>query len=68
MILTPDEVRDRLRAHIAHCYSSQSEAARQWNVSPVFVCRVLKGDKPPTEIMLAELGLERAVIYRKREV
>lgn len=61
------DIIEALRAHIVERHRNQSNAARAWGVSPTFVHLVLKGVKRPNDTMLAEMGLERVVIYRKRE-
>jgi hypothetical protein len=54
-----------LRAHVARKYGKQKHAAAAWGVSNAFVSSVLSGRKTPTEQILADAGLVRAVIYRR---
>lgn len=63
--LDADQVRTLLREHIRHRYGSQAEAGRIWGLSAAFVNMVLLGHKLPNDVMLAEVGLERIVTYRK---
>lgn len=65
--LSVEQVRDQLRGYIKHCHGSQAEAARVWEVTPQFVQYVLKGERPPNATMLADLELERVVVYRRKE-
>ena len=43
-----------LRAHIARKYKTQKTAAAAWGCSPAFVSEVVKGKKPPTDVMLED--------------
>jgi len=52
-----------LRAHVARKYGKQIRAAEAWGVSPVFVSRVLSGQKQPTEAILADAGIQRNITY-----
>lgn len=65
--LSVDQVRDLLRGYIKHCHGSQAEAAHVWDVTPVYVNAVVNGHKPPNATMLADLGLERVIVYRRKE-
>lgn len=58
-------VRTLLREHIARRYGTMASAARAWGVTASFVSLVLRGGRPPTAVMLADLGLERTVLYRR---
>lgn len=59
------DIQAELRAHIARKYGRQARAAEAWKVSEAFVSSVLKGRKNPSETMLADVGYERVVQYKK---
>lgn len=47
-----------LRAHIARKHKTQTAAAAAWGYSHVFVSEVVRGKKPPTDVMLSDAGFK----------
>ncbi|HWE99150.1 MAG TPA: hypothetical protein VG248_05085 [Caulobacteraceae bacterium] len=62
--MTEAEVIERLKSAAR---PSASAWARDHGLSPSYVGEVLRREKPPGESVLAALGLERIVSYRRRE-
>lgn len=57
-----------LKMHMIRKYGTQGKAAAAWGVSDAVVSRVMNHKILPTEIMLADVGLEMVkseVTYRK---
>lgn len=59
---TEYEVRSRLEWHVGNTYGSHTAAAKAWGVSDSFVSNVLRGRKPPTNAMLAEIGMQKRTV------
>lgn len=53
------DIANVLRKHVVNKYKTQKAAAEAWGVLPSTVSMVLRGERQPTENMLAEVGYER---------
>lgn len=63
----PEEIITLLDGKV-HEYGSVASAAKAWGVTPQMVHMVIKGVRPPSPGMLADLGLEKAppeIKYRR---
>lgn len=63
ILLDRAEVLHKLRRHIRDKHSTSSAAATVWNCTPAFVSSVLKRVRPPTKVMLDELGYARIEVF-----
>lgn len=63
MMLTADQVRDRLRSLIAERYESQAQAARMWGIPKGNLNDILGGRRPLPDVLLTKLGLQRVEMY-----
>ena len=57
-----------VRAHIRAKYRTQSAAARAWGVKAPFIVKVLSGERPPTDTMMTDAGIELVAMYRPPNV
>ncbi len=55
-----------IEEHVYFKYHSQSNAAEAWGVKPSFVCRVISGDRPPTDAMLRDARIELVAVYKAK--
>lgn len=62
--MTHEELMDRLRADIAKAGTAKAWAERH-GVAASYVTDVLRGHRGPGDKILAALGVERLVSYRK---
>lgn len=63
-ILSPAQVRDLLKAHLAaHYDNDKSRAAKAWGTCPEAICKVLYDDATPTPAMRRAIGVERVTVY-----
>ena len=62
-MITPNDIRDKLQM-VCRLSGSQAAVARRIGVAPQFISKVLDGQSPPSDKILAALGLERIVVYR----
>lgn len=54
--------------HIRAKYRTQSAAAIAWGCRAPFVARVISGDRPPTDAMLVDAGIELVAVYKPPNV
>lgn len=63
-MITRDELTELIRA-AARKAGSQRALARGWKVTPAYITDLLKGLRDPGPRILAAMGYERVVLYRK---
>jgi DNA-binding transcriptional regulator YdaS (Cro superfamily) len=63
--MTEEEVIERLRTACANA-GGQKQFAKLHGFTPGYVSDVLSGKRGPADRILATLGLERVVVYRKK--
>lgn len=61
-VLTDDEVREMLRAHLRSRYKTRRVAAAAWGVSRPFISQMLGGQRLVPERIAAEMGLKRVQV------
>lgn len=59
-------IRERVREAEAAA-GSRAKLAAQWDISVQYIADVLRGYRDPGKSILAALGYERVVLYRKKE-
>ena len=57
-----NEALKRLRDRITYDFN-QSDLAEEFGVSRAFMSQVLLGHKPPTEKMMASVGIEKKTVF-----
>lgn len=60
-----DEARDFIQTKIDR-YETMSAAARAWDLRVQYLNDVMKGRRPPSKRLLAEVGLIKKVVYLPR--
>jgi len=60
-----EAVRNLLDKHVRES-GSLRKWAKQYNGEAAFACRVINGEREPSDTILNILGLERVVTYRKK--
>lgn len=68
-VITETDILSDLKAYVER-FDTKKEAADSFEVSRVFLWKVLKGNVPPTESMLDKLGYkrERTITYTYKKV
>lgn len=64
--MTPDSMRALIRRACREA-GSQKAWAKQHNINEAFLSQVLRGEREPSPAILDPLGMERVVVYRKKE-
>jgi hypothetical protein len=64
--MTHDEVIAELRAHIARNYITSLAYSESIGVTPAFISKVLKKERPITKAILDSIGIEKQVIYKAK--
>ena len=64
-LLTADDVRKMLRQLIEERYESQVQAARVWRMPAQNLNDMLQGRRALPDTLVAKLGLESVIMYRK---
>ena len=63
-ILSSEQVRALLKAHLAEHYDNdKSRAAKAWGTCPEVICKVLYDSATPTPAMRRAIGASRVTVY-----
>jgi hypothetical protein len=65
LLLSPDDVRELVRAVIAERFDTQRQAAHTWGVLPQILNDALQGRRPMPNVVLDRLGIRRVIMYQK---
>lgn len=60
--ITEEQALNRLRAKVSYNVKIK-DVAKEFGVSPAFMCSVMAGKDPMTENMQQEIGVERRIAY-----
>lgn len=62
-----EELAKKARAYLAERYINQAGVIKRFGISSGMASRIWRGIDPPTAEILAEMGLEKKVIYVEKE-
>jgi hypothetical protein len=66
-LLTAEDVRHLLRKTISDKFHSQAEYGHRVGLSDAVISYYCTGERPLSKYMLSMLGLEKVVMYRRKE-